>query len=1085
VVDRNISKSVLIAILLMASTVPVPLLLAEAPAEPVYNPVTDLVARRTATAPSIDGIIDSAWDDALVLGTFATGNSGNFDINLRAMFDNDYIYILAEWREFNPPDPARQDSERDAWELTSNVTPGTWDHKDWGVDRLSFFFEDPDEPVENFTTQGCDAICHDLKEMHTKNPGEKLDAWVWSSATTNEQSYADDGVLLNNNTVTIDPKRMHVTVSDMDWDSGGDGWWNNNDTANATERPTHVWKAGASPADPRFMWMSDADDVDWSTFDITTLPQGEMIPGHVLMTPSGDRANVEAKGVHDGNNWTVEFKRLRDTGSSDDVAFDETNVPYYFSPAVTNNMTGEDHAKGITSYKIWLAEPEMPDLKVSVINPIGTSFSVNTTIKVGVFVENIGWADSGASKLSWYWDEAGAPGPVLVDTTAVAWGKTQYVEFNASAQDLTPGNNSLVVEVDAEDVVSEINDTNNVFTEVIFLEEEPLPNLRVSDMSIDPVDLTPDGYGQVSVSIASDGVIPAPSAEIILYLDDIGNPITTDTLPVIDDGNTHVWSYTWGPVMLPLGDHVLNVSVDPNALIKETSETDNSMSLDFSVIAPTLPDLVIEDVTAINSSVTQGEETRTRVVVGNAGGATIVDDFQVALFLNEAFTVGTIGLVGTADVTDDIPAGGNASVVVIWTVPVGTDVGANHFLRAEVDWMKAIEELDEGNNNGTFNGLTVFPRPLPDLTVSGVVPTDPTVKMGDRVTFTITVSNVGTKATPANTTLLIKDLNHNVSIDSIPVLEIDVDGNIQLQYEWFVDVSSPGPITLQFLIDPLNHIEEDDEFNNGLDNPVTVEEADLPDLSVTPEDITFFPEVPRVGEAVTISVTVRNIGTIGTEETTTLGVWLGNNRILQTDLLALGAGESRTLDMIWPTNEIMTPLEYSLTFRVDPDNKIKEGDVSNNDVENKKITFVDPPSSRLDNLVVTVSNGKVKDGSTVTITVSIDNAGNAADLITIVVKDGVVEVASKQAVTVPAGGDKTETFDIKMEGTGDHNLEVTIFHGSVVATDPSGNDLVDSVTVDVTEKDGNGGGNSMMIIVIIVVILVIVGLAAYFLMGRK
>ncbi|UCC92730.1 MAG: hypothetical protein JSW25_08710, partial [Thermoplasmata archaeon] len=1038
----------------------------------------------TATAPVIDGTIDAVWDGAMVLGTFATGNSGNFDIKLRAMFDDDYIYLLAEWREFNPPDPPAADVERDAWELTSNSTPGTWDHKDWGVDRLSFFFEDPDNPVENFTMQGCDAICHDLKEMHTKNPGEMLDAWVWSAATTNEQSYADDGVLLNNNTVNIDPKRMHVNVSDLDWDSGADGWWNNNDTANATERPTHVWKAGASPADPRFMWLSDADDVDWDTFDVSTIPQGEMIPGHVLMTPDGDRADVEAKGVHDGNNWTVEFKRLRDTGSADDVAFDDTNVPYHFSPAVTNNRTGEDHSKGITSYKIWLAEPEQPDLVVSAVNPVTTDPGVNSTVTIGVFVENIGWADAGVSKLSWRWDEPGAPGAVLVDTPAVEWGKTQYVEFNASTNDLTEGNNSLVVFVDAEDVITEINETNNEYTKEIELGAEVLPNFRVDSLAMDPMELTPDGFTEVSVSVVNDGDGPAPPATIVLEVVGEAMPVVTDTLPAIDDGDSWLWQYTWGPVDLALGEHTLIVTVDPDDDIKETDETDNNMSLDFNMTAPTAPDLVIEEVTPLNTTVTQGEETRARVVVANVGGATVVDDFEVALWLNEAFSVGTIGLVATTGVTEDIPVGGNATVVLIWTVPVDTDVGANHFIRAEADWMRAVVELDDSNNNLTYDGLTVIPRALPDLTVPTVVPVDPTLKMDSRVTFTITVANIGDLDTSSNTTLLIKDLTHNESIESLNVPVIEAGGSVDLTYEWFVDVPTPGSIILQFLVDPNNHIEEQDEFNNAFDNNVIVEPADLPDLTIPENGIAFFPEVPRVGEAVTISCTVKNIGTLGTEETTTLGVWLGNNRILQTDLLPIGAGESRTLDMVWSANEIQTPLEYTLFFRVDPDNKIKESDTTNNERE-AKITFVNPPMPALENLVVSTDKDEVEDGGKVTLTVSIENNGDAVDLISIEVKDGVAVVASRQGITVAAGGDKTETFDIELEGTGDHTLEVTILRGTEVAQDPAGNDLVDSVTVTVKEKTDGGDGSSMIYVVIAVVIIAVVAVVAYFLMGRK
>jgi len=1059
-------------------------MLADAPAEPVYNSATDLVARRTSTAPTIDGVVDPVWGDALKLGSFVSGNSGNFPVSLRAMFDDDYIYILSEWTEFNPPNPPVPNVERDAWELTSNVTPGSWDRKDWGEDRISFFFEDPDDPVANFSSMGCDAICHDLNTMHTVNPGEQLDAWVWSSATTNEQSYADDGVLLNNNTVTADPKRMHVNDSDMEWDPGADGWWNNTDFDNSTDRPAYVFKDGALPADPRFMFMSDAQAVDWDTFNVSTIAQDSLVPGHVLMTPDGDRADVQAKGVYGTDNWTVEFKRLRDTGSSNDVIFDRVNVPYAFGPAVANNRSGEFHSKGVSAYYLWLAEPEMPDLIIRTINPVTFSPTVNSTILVGALVENIGWTDAGVSKFSVYWDEPGAPAALLVDAPAIGWGAYRSVEFNVSTRDLTPGNNTLVVVADAEDVISEINETNNMASTEVLLGEEPLPNLIVDDMGIDPVDLTTRAYTEVSVAVVNGGDIPSPEATIVLYLDDIGNPITTETLPAIDNGDSWLWQYTWGPVDLPEGEHVLNVTVDPDGDINESDETDNSLGLPFFMTAITLPDLVIEEVTPLDTTVTQGDETRARVVVGNIGGVPVTEDFEVALFLDQPFTMGTVGLMATAEVTDDIAAGDNATVILIWTVPGDTDVGSDHFIRAEVDWYKAIEEVDESNNNATFDGLVVTRRELPDLTVPMVVPTNPTVRMGSRVTFNITLRNEGAKATSINTTLLIKDLTNNESIEHLAVPEMEVGETIYLEYEWFVDVPNTGSITLQFLVDPLNHIAEEDEFNNAIDNQVTVEPPDLPDLTIPEDGITFFPEVPRIGDAVTISCTIENLGSNSSGITTTVGVWLGNNRILEADLLPLGPGERRTLDMVWPANQIQTPLDYTLILRVDPDNSIKELDTANNEQE-AMITFVRPPAPELENLEVTVSKDKVKDGTSVGLTVSIDNTGNTADLITIVVKDGLAEVASKQGITVAAGGNRTETFDIKLEGTGDHTLEVTIFRGSEIAQDHTGNDLIDSASVKVTEAGGDGGDLTTMIIIIVVVLLAIVGVAAYFLMGRK
>lgn len=1070
---------------MIVSSVPVTMLLAESDGPvPIYLKDQDLIARRTTTAPVVDGTVDPVWNNAQVLEAFVSGNSGAIFMDMKAMFDDDYIYILASWDEPIQSETPKADVERDAWEMVSNVTPGSWDHKDWGEDRISFFFEDPDEPVIGFNDGGCDAICHNLNEMHTLNPGEQLDAWVWSSATTNPQGYADDGVLLNNNTVTIDPKTMHVNVSDLAWDPGNDGWYVNNDTDNSTERPAYVWKQGASPADPRFMFMSEAEAVDWDTFDPSTVPNGMFIPGHVLMTPSGDRADVQAKGIHNGTSWNVEFKRLRDTGSANDVAFDRTNVGYFFGPAIANNRTGEDHSKGIHEYTLWLAEPVIPDLTINHFLPEGSSHTVNSTVTVGVYVENIGWADAGASRFSYWWENAtGAVQSTVwfADTDPVPWGKDKHVEIVVDTSGLDPGNWTLNATADADGDVTEIDETNNWLTHEFTLGAEPLPNLKISSIEMDPMDLTQGGYTDIMVTIENDGSADAPSSKVILYLDDPVSPIVEEPIGAIVMGGSRDYQFMWGPVDLPEGQYILNVTVDPDDEIKEADKSDNTMGTPFNVTAPTRPDLVIDEVQPINITVTQGDETLARVVVKNIGGATATTDFEVALFLDEAFSVGTIGLVASEKVTDDIPAGGNVTVLLAWTVPVDADVGAEHFIRGEVDWLKAVTELDDSNNNGTFDGLLVIRQDLPDLTVPQVVPASASVKLETRITFTATVKNQGSLAS-SNTTLEIKDLTHNRTLERLAVPGLAVDESVDIVFTWYVENVPVGALILRFMVDPDDMINEQNEFNNDFVVNVVVEAAALPDLTYTEEDaVLFFPAEPRVGEAVTISITVVNIGT-NASEGTILEVRLGNNVIATANLLPLGVGEHRIIDVPWGATEIQSPLEYTILVRIDPDNGIRESDKTNNEVVTT-VTFVQPPSAVLDNLVVTADPTKIEDGEKVIVTVSIDNTGDDPAIITITIKDGLTEVGSKSGITVPAGGSKSETFSIKLEGTGDHEITATVYDGSEVAQDPAGNDLSRSVMVEVTAKD-NGSSNTILYIAIGVIALVVV-VALVFFMRRK
>ncbi|MCK4969619.1 MAG: hypothetical protein KAS77_03810, partial [Thermoplasmata archaeon] len=414
--------------------------------------------------------------------------------------------------------------------------------------------------------------------------------------------------------------------------------------------------------------------------------------------------------------------------------------------------------------------------------------------------------------------------------------------------------------------------------------------------------------------------------------------------------------------------------------------------------------------------------------------------------------------------------------------PGDADVGSDHFIRGEADWLKAVTELDDGNNNGSFNGLLVIRRNLPDLTIPQVVPASATVKLETRITFTATVKNQGSLAS-SNTSLEIKDITHNTTLERLAVKGLAVDESVDIVFVWYVENVQEGALTLRFMVDPDDMIAEEDEFNNAFEVNVVVEAAALPDLTFPEEDpVLFFPAEPRVGEAVTISITVVNIGT-NASEGTILEVWLGNNVIATVNVPPLGMGEHRVIDVQWAATEIQSPLEdIPIPIRIDPNNDIRESNTTNNDMTST-VTFVQPPSAVLDNLVVAADPTKVEDGGKVAVTVSIENTGDNPAIITITIKDGLTEVGSKQAITVPAGGGKNESFSITLEGTGDHVITVTVYDGDEVAQDPAGNDLVKSVAVEVTAKE-DAGSNTMLYVAIVVIILVVV-VAVIFFMRRK
>jgi hypothetical protein len=74
---------------------------------------SELTALKTANAPNIDGVIDTAWAKATAINfTAAVPDPGNalfagyvgekYPVSLKAMYDDQYVYFLAQYADADP-----------------------------------------------------------------------------------------------------------------------------------------------------------------------------------------------------------------------------------------------------------------------------------------------------------------------------------------------------------------------------------------------------------------------------------------------------------------------------------------------------------------------------------------------------------------------------------------------------------------------------------------------------------------------------------------------------------------------------------------------------------------------------------------------------------------------------------------------------------------------------------------------------------------------------------------------------------------------------------------------------------------------
>ena len=138
---------------------------------------SQLTSIRTTTAPTIDGTIESLWANAPKLqftptvpdpgnGLFSGYNGEQYPATLRSMYDDKYIYFLAEWADKGQSvyvstwyfDPSTKLWGQEPSSKTLDVN-GVTTRQGFGEDKFAMLFN-IDASTPKFVTQTCYASCH-------------------------------------------------------------------------------------------------------------------------------------------------------------------------------------------------------------------------------------------------------------------------------------------------------------------------------------------------------------------------------------------------------------------------------------------------------------------------------------------------------------------------------------------------------------------------------------------------------------------------------------------------------------------------------------------------------------------------------------------------------------------------------------------------------------------------------------------------------------------------------------------------------------------------------------------------------------
>jgi len=335
--------------------------------EPVTPAATnELSSLKVSTPPTIDGVAEAGWDQATKLVTRTevpnpendvfTGyvGKGN-DLTLRSLYDDQYVYLLAEWVDsekstkhqtwyFNPTD--KRWKQESAYPTFTNSLET---RKAFNEDKLAFLFNISKSTI-GFDTKTCYATCHTnllvdpstglpttpgvsggTARHYTNASNERVDMWHWKSVRNGGMNQADDQYQYN--------ARPNGRTSDSKV-SGG----TTNNTQNLTmtgtatsvavpkyvipSRDNYDWieKAEITAGTAKLVTAVDENGVltlaDNSTIDPNTGTDYQRVGAglgvkaipYIITEPIvGNYGDITAVGIYSGTGWTVEIKRLLKT----------------------------------------------------------------------------------------------------------------------------------------------------------------------------------------------------------------------------------------------------------------------------------------------------------------------------------------------------------------------------------------------------------------------------------------------------------------------------------------------------------------------------------------------------------------------------------------------------------------------------------------------------------------------------------------------------------------------------------------------------------------------------------------------------
>lgn len=473
--------------------------------------------------------------------------------------------------------------------------------------------------------------------------------------------------------------------------------------------------------------------------------------------------------------------------------------------------------------------PEQPDLTITNVT-LPASVAANQILTFSDSVINQGTADADGFNIDYYltsietyYLEPVYLGSRYVDSLAMNETDTVSSSF-AIPGNLATGAYSLSAHVDNDNIITEINESNNISAAYTINIDLPLPaDLTISDLTA--TDSVAAGESITITDIVSNSGYSASGIYVYYYISTDSSINATDTFigsrPItnLDDStpNINTGINISLPRDFPLGTYYLGAIVDAQNLVAENNDNDNTANVvAITVTSPQPSDLIFSDFTTDNYLNRYQNNISITDTVSNQGTANEMS-FTVNYYRSsdDIIDPSLDTLLGQRTISS---LAASASDTATSTFYINTYSLNSFYVGAIIDPTGTAIESDTTNNTSSTVTVSIV---YPDLSM-GAITLPPTALVGETISTTTTINNIGLAPFTQNVSIYYYLSTDNIidtndlylsSSNYYDVLAVNESTNITANITIPLNLSN-GTYYIAGIIDPYNYLGDTDTTNN-------------------------------------------------------------------------------------------------------------------------------------------------------------------------------------------------------------------------------------------------------------------------------